>query len=62
MARGGGYPLLGAPRPGKGAESRPARGRRCTEPGCGTVLSTYNRSSTCYLHTPPTHRRPLDRT
>ncbi len=61
MARGGGDTLLGAPSPGKGAESRPARGRMCAEPGCGTVLSTYNRSTRCYLHTAPTHRHPLER-
>ena len=28
-----------------------ATGRTCSHPGCATVLSAYNRASTCYLHT-----------
>ena len=53
--------LFGAPASGKGPASRPEKGRECEEPGCATVLSTYNRSTTCYLHTAPTRRHALDR-
>lgn len=28
-----------------------ALGRTCSHPGCATVLSAYNRGTTCYLHT-----------
>jgi hypothetical protein len=34
-------------------------GRVCAEPGCGTTLSIYNRSSHCWQHTDivfPNHR------
>jgi hypothetical protein len=34
------------------ASRRYAAGRVCSEPGCGTVLSVYNRDATCYAHTP----------
>ena len=40
---------------------REARGRQCEAPGCSTVLSTYNRSRTCYLHTMPEYRHALQR-
>jgi hypothetical protein len=37
-----------------GGGARPNRtwgtGRRCGHPGCGTVLSIYNRSQACSLH------------
>jgi hypothetical protein len=52
---------IGSPIRGKEPGSRAARGRRCAEPGCTTILSTYNASLTCYLHTAPTHRPPLAR-
>jgi hypothetical protein len=52
---------LGAPDRGKDAQSREAPGRRCAEPECHTVLSTYNRSSRCYLHAAPEYRHALER-
>lgn len=61
MARGSKEVALGPPAPGKGPGSRPAKGRCCAEPGCATVLSTYNRSLTCFLHTMPTRRHALER-
>jgi hypothetical protein len=30
------------------------------EPGCVTVLSTYNKETTCWLHSVPVHRHPLE--
>jgi hypothetical protein len=60
MRRGGDI-LLGTPDRGKGSASRPAKGRRCAEIGCVTVLSVYNRSATCYAHTPPMLRHALER-
>ena len=45
--------------PGKGAHPRAADDRRCDAPGCSTILSGYNVSTTCYLHTQPTTRHPL---
>ena len=48
----------GSPDTGKGAQSQ--RGRHCSEPGCVTVLSTYNQETTCWLHSVPVHRHPLD--
>jgi len=53
--------LFGTPDRGKDAASRPEKGRPCAEPGCATVLSTYNRSITCYLHTVPTIRHAIQR-
>jgi hypothetical protein len=32
-------------------------GRRCSHPGCETWLSTYNRATTCWLHSPRTAPR-----
>lgn len=52
---------FGAPDRGKGASSRAIKGRLCAEPGCATVLSTYNRADRCFLHTEPPHRHPLYR-
>jgi hypothetical protein len=51
----------GTPDRGKDSVFREARGRLCAEPSCMTVLSTYNRSATCYLHTAPSYRHPLQR-
>jgi hypothetical protein len=48
--------LFGAPKRGKEGSARPPRGRTCDEPGCATVLSTYNASDVCWLHTPPAFR------
>ena len=31
---------------------RPAKGRICAEPGCGTKLSIYNDGDHCSLHAP----------
>lgn len=61
MARSRGGVRLGAPDGSKGSPVRAAGGRRCEEPGCSTVLSTYNRSARCYLHTAPSYRLPLQR-
>ena len=45
--------------PGKGAHPRELDRRQCDAPGCTTILSAYNASTTCYLHTQPTTRHPL---
>jgi hypothetical protein len=50
---------FGTPDRGKGAASRAALGRVCDEPGCATVLSTYNSSGTCWMHASPSTRHPL---
>ncbi len=50
---------LGTPDRGKEASSRAAQGRVCQHDGCVTVLSTYNASGTCWLHTQPTTRHSL---
>ena len=50
---------FGTPARGKEASSRSAQGRPCEEPGCTTILSTYNASKTCWLHTAPVHRRAV---
>ena len=52
---------LGAPRRGKEASSRPVRGRVCEQPGCQTVLSTYNSAVLCWLHAEPSPAHPLAR-
>lgn len=57
-----GTTAFGAPDRGKDASSRPERGRICGQDGCTTVLSTYNASETCWLHTQPTTRHSLART
>jgi hypothetical protein len=59
MARGRSDVVFGSP--DRGAEPRLEKGRRCAAPGCTTLLSTYNRSLTCYLHTAPTYRHALER-
>ena len=53
--------LFGTPDHGKDATRRAASGRLCEELTCSTVLSTYNRSATCYLHTIPSYKHPLHR-
>ena len=45
--------------PGKGAHPRSDEQRRCDAPGCQTILSAYNSSTTCWLHMQPTTRHPL---
>jgi hypothetical protein len=49
----------GPPDRGKGALTRASSGRLCQEPGCLTVLSTYNASTTCWVHSAPAYRHPL---
>lgn len=49
----------GSPAKGKAAGDRAASGRACEHPGCSTLLSTYNASTTCWLHTGPTLKHPL---
>jgi hypothetical protein len=61
VARGSDGIRFGAPERGKEASSREAPGRHCTEPGCSTVLSTYNRSTRCFLHAMPEYRHALQR-
>jgi hypothetical protein len=51
---------FGSPDRGKAA-TREIAGRRCTALGCETVLSTYNRGSTCFNHTAPDTRHALHR-
>jgi hypothetical protein len=41
-----GYRPQGLPRRSRTYES----GRTCAEPGCETLLSTYNRRDKCWLH------------
>ena len=52
---------FGPPDRGKDAASRASTGRHCTEPGCATVLSTYNAATTCWLHSQPSTSHPLTR-
>jgi hypothetical protein len=49
---------FGVPDRGKGVAVRSEHGRPCRHEGCGTILSTYNSSTTCWLHTDPTPRHP----
>jgi hypothetical protein len=49
----------GAPVAAKQAEKRPPTGRHCAVGGCVTLLSTYNSSSTCWLHTSAVPRHAL---
>lgn len=50
---------FGTPQRGREAGARSARGRLCDQSGCSTVLSTYNSSSSCWLHAIPSYRRPV---
>ena len=36
---------------------RSAYGRVCDRSGCSTVLSTYNASPSCWMHTMPSYKR-----
>lgn len=58
-ARGIDRVQYGPPGSGKGATARASQGRLCDEPSCTTVLSTYNASTTCWLHTGATTKHPL---
>ncbi len=50
----------GSASPGK-AQRRCAKGRSCEHAGCTTVLSVYNESPTCWVHSAPSIRRPVPR-
>jgi hypothetical protein len=52
---------FGSPDRGKSVKASSEQGRHCDHPGCPTVLSAYNASSTCWTHTVPTSRHPLAR-
>lgn len=52
---------FGSPVRGKEAAARPPRGRMCEVEGCQTILSTYNSSSLCWLHTQPSYHHALSR-
>lgn len=58
---GRGGAKVGSPERGREASTRPARGRMCEREGCSTILSTYNPSTTCWLHTEPAYRHALYR-
>jgi hypothetical protein len=54
---------IGTPNRGHEASSRAEAGRVCSEPGCTTILSTYNPAEVCGVHerlflpsVPPTRR------
>jgi hypothetical protein len=49
---------FGAPDRRKDAPTRRSHGRVCEQSGCGTVLSTYNASVYCWVHTAPSYKRP----
>ncbi|MFL5789964.1 MAG: hypothetical protein ACJ76A_00530 [Actinomycetota bacterium] len=49
----------GVPVASKQAERRAKAGRSCEVTNCVTVLSTYNTSTTCWLHTTATRRHAL---
>ncbi len=59
MGRASNGTVYSTPETGRTAKARAAKGRRCDHPGCSTMLSTYNRSSTCWTHSPPSYRTPL---
>jgi hypothetical protein len=50
---------FGTPTKTRDAPARSVKGRHCVEAGCPTVLSTYNPSATCWLHSAPSMRHPL---
>jgi hypothetical protein len=50
---------FGTPTKTRDAPARSVKGRHCAEAGCLTVLSTYNPSATCWLHSAPSTRHPL---
>ena len=43
----------------KPIEARGSRGRRCPEAGCTTLISVYNGSDRCWLHSEAERRPPL---
>jgi hypothetical protein len=43
----------------KPIEARGPSGRRCLEPECTTVISIYNESDRCWLHSEAERRPPL---
>lgn len=47
---------FGTPNRGREASSRPAPGRVCADPGCSTILSTYNPAEHCGVHEPASFR------
>jgi hypothetical protein len=49
----------GVPLANKQALHRERAGRRCEVAACETVLSTYNTSTACWLHTTATRRHAL---
>jgi hypothetical protein len=53
--------VFGPPERGRQAADRPPRGRMCAQDGCVTILSTYNASEFCWLHSPPAFRHALSR-
>lgn len=52
---------IGSPEKSKKDAPRAATGRECEHQGCSTILSTYNASPTCWLHSEPTYRHSLYR-
>ncbi|HEX9299004.1 MAG TPA: hypothetical protein VF968_02620 [Actinomycetota bacterium] len=51
--------LFGTPTRLRDVAPQAKKGRPCSELGCSTLLSTYNTSDTCWLHTTPSTRHPL---
>jgi hypothetical protein len=41
------------------ADRRAVSGRTCSDASCDTVLSTYNKATTCWLHTSATTHHAL---
>lgn len=52
---------IGTPVRGKEASTRAARGRVCEAAGCATILSTYNKTAVCSVHSEPAYRHALYR-
>lgn len=52
---------LGTPDRGKEASTRKPPGRVCDHGGCSTILSTYNESVTCSVHSEPSFHHALYR-
>jgi hypothetical protein len=50
---------FGIPKTGTETWRRPPPSRVCARIGCSTILSTYNRSATCFIHADrPSMKRP----
>jgi len=45
--------LFGTPTRVRDVAPQAGKGRHCSVFGCTTLLSTYNTSDTCWLHTAP---------